>query len=205
MSKKVKICGIREPETALFCAQKGADYIGLNFSPDSPRKIDITTAKAIIEAVKNSGIKTVFLFYRNSKEEISGILAKIRPDYIQYITREWDDTSFLERTAIPLIPAIQVKEAITDNDLQKWPGEFYILDSYSKNEGGGTGESFNYELINTITLPFLVAGGLNPENVSAALSSTRAFGADVASGVEKNKGTKDAGLIERFIQNVKRN
>jgi len=189
---------------ALFCARTGADFIGLNFSPDSPRRIDINTADSIMNAVKNTKIRTVFLFYRNSKEEITEILTKLRPDYIQYITREWPDTSFLEKTGIPLIAAIQVREQITDNELKKWPGEFYILDSYSKNEGGGTGESFNYELVEKVTLPFLVAGGLNPENVAMAIAASGAAGADVASGVEIKKGIKDAGLTERFIQNAKR-
>ena len=204
MSKKVKICGIKDSEMALFCARTGADFIGLNFSPDSPRRIDINTADSIMNAVKNTKIRTVFLFYRNSKEEITEILTKLRPDYIQYITREWPDTSFLEKTGIPLIAAIQVREQITDNELKKWPGEFYILDSYSKNEGGGTGESFNYELVEKVTLPFLVAGGLNPENVAMAIAASGAAGADVASGVEIKKGIKDAGLTERFIQNAKR-
>ena len=204
MSAKVKICGIKDSQTALFCADNGADFIGLNFSPASPRCIDIPTAEKIMQYVRNTDLKIVFLFFKNSQKEILKITEELQPNYIQYITREWSDTNFLMNTHIPLIASLQVEKKIENMDLKKWPAEFFILDSYSSIDGGGTGKTFNYNYIENISLPYLLAGGLNPENVADALHKTSAFGVDVASGVEKSKGLKDNKLIERFIQNAKR-
>ena len=82
----VKICGITDSETAIYCHDNGADFIGLNFSPASVRKIDIATATTIQENFRKKNItstKTVFLFYKNNQQEIREVLQNLKPDYIQ--------------------------------------------------------------------------------------------------------------------------
>lgn len=205
-STKVKICGIRDVKTALFCSENGADFIGLNFSPVSIRKIELANAENIYKEFIKLKIKStaiVFLFYKNPINEIKEIINKIKPDYIQYIT---DDISGAEMafTKIPLIPAIRVKSKITDQDLLNFNSELFILDSWSENLGGGSGKTFYWQNIQGITKKFLLAGGLTVNNVQNAVKTVRPFGVDIASGVESAPGIKDKQLIKQFILNAKR-
>ena len=100
-----------------------------------------------------------------------------------------------------MIQQIHVKEKITDSDLTS---EFSILDSYSTELGGGTGEKFNWNLISVSNKKFFLAGGLNPDNVIEAIEKVNPYGVDVASGVESIKGIKDLEKIRKFIKNAKR-
>lgn len=199
----VKICGIKKIETLLDCAEYGANFVGLNFSPKSKRKIDLKTAEKIFDKCKNENLnlKIVFLFFENSKEEIRHILSELQPDYIQYVTRDTNlDIKFLESFFIPLIPQIQVKTQISDSELPSH--ELIILDSYHENLGGGSGSSFPWEFVKDVKRNYFLAGGLNPENVTEAVRFLQPYGLDVASGVEKN-GEKDRELIRKFIQNAR--
>ena len=201
----MKICGILDVETALFCAEEGADFIGLNFSPKSIRKIDVATANKIQNALqrKNLKIQLVNLFYQNSQEEIRNILQGTNPDFVQVIAGdlEYSSLSFVKQ---PIIPAMRIAKPTTDADLDAYRADLYILDSFSKDMGGGTGHTFHWENIATISKRYLLAGGLNPKNVHEALAGTKAIGVDVASGVESHPGKKDLNLIRSFIQNARR-
>ncbi|MBM9578681.1 phosphoribosylanthranilate isomerase [Leptospira sp. 201903070] len=204
---KVKICGIRDLEIAKICKEEGADFVGLNFAPSSPRKIDIATARKIIQFYKSQtdSPKVVLLFYKNSPEEIRTIRSALSHDYVQWV---WDDPELASIYRIELlgenqICSYRVDKQILDEDLNSVPGEFLILDSYSKGAGGGTGESFNWDFVSKVTRKFLLAGGLNPENVASAIAKVKPFGVDVASGVESSPGQKDPQKIIDFIRNAK--
>lgn len=204
---KIKICGIRDLEIAKICREEGADYIGLNFVPSSPRKIALEDAQKIAEfykSAKNSP-EIVLLFYQNSPEEIRTIASSLYHHLVQWV---WDDPklSFADRKNLlgkRQICSYRVHAPIYNEDLKDLPGEFLILDSYSKDAGGGTGETFNWDFTSGIERKFLLAGGLTPSNVSNAIQTVKPYGVDVASGVESSPGIKDPQKVIQFIRNTK--
>ncbi|WP_016751952.1 phosphoribosylanthranilate isomerase [Leptospira kirschneri] len=201
---KIKICGIKNIETAKICKEEGADYIGLNFVSSSPRKIELSNAQKIVEyyrSEKNSP-EIVLLFYQNSFEEIESITSILDHDLVQWV---WGDPSVSKEKLLVKrqICSYRVQAPINDQDLKDIVAEFLILDSYSKGIGGGTGETFNWEFISKIKRKFLLAGGLDPSNVVNAIEIVKPFGVDVASGVESSPGIKDPQKVIQFIRNVK--
>ncbi|UOG32070.1 phosphoribosylanthranilate isomerase [Leptospira noguchii] len=201
---KVKICGIRNLEIAKICKEEEADYIGLNFVSNSPRKIELSNAQKIVEyyrSEKNSP-EIVLLFYQNSLEEIKSITSILDHDLVQWV---WDDPLLSADKLLGKrqICSYRVQAPINDQDLKDIVAEFLILDSYSKGVGGGTGETFNWEFISKIKRKFFLAGGLDPSNVANAIQIVKPFGVDVASGVETSPGTKDPQKVIQFIRNVK--
>jgi len=201
---KVKICGIKDIETALFTAEQGADFIGLNFSPESKRKTDISTAEKIIFHLrKNFGNKTeiVLLFFRNSEEEIRNTISSLEYDRIQFVARDetWKNPG-LDKNI--LLPQISVEKEISDSDLDS-EGDLVILDSFHKTMGGGTGTVFPWSYVKHLKRKYLLAGGITPKNLNLVRSELNPFGVDTASGVESSPGVKDRNLIREFIRNAK--
>ncbi|MBK8399091.1 MAG: phosphoribosylanthranilate isomerase [Leptospiraceae bacterium] len=204
----VKICGIKSVELALSALEYGADMIGLNFSPESKRRVDLKIASSIFNELnknKSNPLQVVGLFYKNTESEIKKIISEIPFDFLQFVTHDeflnWEMVSSLHKN---VIPQISVKEFITDEDLKIYDTEFVILDSYKQGLGGGSGNSFEWENAKQVSRKYLLAGGLNPSNVQKAISVLQPFGVDVASGVESSPGVKDKNLIKEFIQNAKR-
>ncbi len=211
-SPKVKICGLRTVDDVKVCVEEAADFIGLNFVASSPRLISckeaetiVTYLHRIVPAFKRP--KIVFLFYKNSNYFIQSVLQNIPHDYVQYVSDDPlapGETSSLYQTKDSRIISYRVRGPITDNSLSSLHSDLLILDSYNSAAGGGTGEAFPWEYVTQIRRPYLLAGGLTPENVSQAITKTHAFGVDVASGVESSPGIKDPELIRKFIRNAKR-
>ncbi|AAN49346.1 phosphoribosylanthranilate isomerase [Leptospira interrogans] len=201
---KVKICGIKDLEIAKICKEEGADYIGFNFVSSSPRKIELSNAQKIVEYYKSekNSPEIVLLFYQNSFEEIESITSVLDHDLVQWV---WDDPLINRKKLLykRQICSYRVQTQIHDQDLKDIEAEFLILDSYSKGVGGGTGETFNWELISKVKRKFLLAGGLDPSNVVNAIEIVKPFGVDVASGVESSPGIKDPQKVIQFIRNVK--
>ncbi|MCB1158789.1 MAG: phosphoribosylanthranilate isomerase [Leptospiraceae bacterium] len=205
---KVKICGVKDPDIAMACLEYGADFIGFNFSPFSKRKIEpdnLSEIFSIFTGLEERSAKLVALFYKNSEEEITSILSEFSFDYVQYVVQEsFELPLFLGSFGIPLLPQFQVKDDFIVEDIELFTNEYMILDSYSKDAGGGTGETFNWDLLRGIQRKYFLAGGLNPGNVREAIQKVKPFGVDVASGVESLPGKKDRNLIKEFIQNAKK-
>ncbi len=204
MTTQVKICGIKEIDIAQACIEFGADYLGFNFSPQSKRQIDIKTFERIYKSIQNQNLaKIVFLFYKNSLDQVNEILSNFQPDLIQYVEDDLTiSRSEWKNFSISLIPQIAVKKEIFDEDLPE--DELVILDSYQKGEGGGTGKVFPWGLVSNVKRKYFLAGGLNPTNVKEAIEILSPFGVDVASGVESSPGVKNIQLIKDFINNAKR-
>lgn len=207
MAVRVKICGIKTLEVADACIDAQADFIGLNFSHQSKRKVDLPLAMKIFNHIKknSASLFVVGLFYKNSASEIETILKEIPFDFVQFVSHdEILNHEYFKSLGKNLIPQVSVKEPITNKDLLQYEGELMILDSYKEGMGGGSGEVFNWENVKSVTRKYLLAGGLTPSNVERAISVLHPFGVDVASGVESSPGVKDIKLIEEFIKNAKR-
>jgi phosphoribosylanthranilate isomerase len=202
MRTRVKICGITRVEDALSAVQAGADAIGLVFYTSSPRRVSIAQARDIVAAMPPF-VSVVGLFVNANSTEIQSILSKVRLDILQF---HGDETpAQCEQINLPYYKAIRVKP---ETNLLQYAIDFkaakaLLLDAYSEQAYGGTGHTFDWNLISQdLPKPIILAGGLDAHNVAGAIQQVRPYAVDVSGGVESAKGIKDAGKIAAFMQAV---
>jgi len=201
---RIKICGITRAEDATAVVDAGADALGLVFYPPSPRAVDIATAKIIVADVP-AFVSVTALFVNPTVEEVQSVLDSVRIDLLQFHGDEED--AFCRQFNRPYIKALRVRQA---SDLVasclRFPNALGILlDSYKPGVPGGTGETFDWSLVPaTPPKPIILAGGLAPENVAAAIEQVAPFAVDISGGVEAAKGIKDHGKINEFVKEVYR-
>lgn len=197
---RVKICGICSMGDATIAVNAGADAIGLVFYPNSPRFVSADVAKTIISSLPPF-VTTVGLFVNSDIDEIRQVLSAVELDLLQFHGDE--DESFCKSFDRPYIKALRVKEG---DDLFQLCEKYssargILLDSYKKGVPGGTGETFNWQLIpEGLPLPVILAGGLDRCNVALAIKTVKPWAVDVSSGVEKSPGVKDSQKIIHFIR-----
>lgn len=202
MRTRVKICGITSPEDALHVVNAGADAIGLVFYAPSPRAVTLQHAKTIATAVP-AFVTVVGLFVNAEKSEIEKIVAEVGIDLIQFHGDE--SAEFCRQFNRPYIKAVRVK---ADTNLIQYADDFFdakalLLDAYAEGVPGGTGQSFDWDLIpKHLPKPMILAGGLNAENVAQAIKAVQPYAVDVSGGLEISKGVKDAQKIQQFMQQV---
>jgi phosphoribosylanthranilate isomerase len=200
---RIKICGITSAEDARIAAESGADAIGLVFYPPSPRNVSQEQARAIIAAVPPF-VTVVGLFVDPAPDEVEAVLRQCSLGLLQFHGNE--APGFCRRFRLPYLKAARVRagadlvQYLTPyHDAQGW-----LLDAYHDQLYGGTGESFDWDLIpRDLARPVILSGGLTPDNVGAAVRQVRPWAVDVSSGVERAKGVKDAAKIAAFIAGVK--
>ena len=201
---RTKICGITTPEDALYAAYAGADALGLVFYPQSPRAIDIIKAQKITAALPPF-VSVVALFVNESAQNIRRILAEVPIHLIQFHGDE--DDAFCRQFDRPYIKAIRVQTASDiQNAAHRFPNaQALLFDAYHPSEYGGTGHCFDWTLLAEYSgKPWVLAGGLTPENVGEAVRITGAESVDVSGGVEASKGKKDAAKVAAFIREANR-
>lgn len=204
---KVKICGITNLEDALLSAKFGADALGFNFYPKSPRYISPEKAREIVEQLPKRILK-VGVFVNESLEEISEIASIANLDAIQLHGEETPEfvREVKAKTNLEIIKAFRVSPEFKPEDVLQYEVDAILLDAYNPKEHGGTGETFDWDIawkVRDIFPQTYLAGGLSPENVKTAIQNSNPFAVDVCSGVEKVKGKKDLEKVEFFIQLVK--
>ncbi len=204
MSKvKVKICGITRPEDAYLASEAGADAIGLNFYRDSPRAIEINVARQIVDSLPPF-ITKVGLFVDASPELIWSVLDEVNLNSIQFHGEETEVDCMLY--GLPYIKAIRMREGI---ELSRLVESFnnasaILIDTYVSGVPGGTGKTFNWNLVTEdINKPLILAGGLTLENVSDAIKVVKPYAVDVSGGVEESPGIKDKAKMLKFIHQAK--
>ena len=200
MRTRVKICGFTRVDDALEAARLGVDAIGLVFYPGSPRNVNIEQARQIAYALP-AFVSVVALFVDADAEIIENVLTQVPVDCIQFHGDETPEEC--RRYAKPYIKAIRVRDD-TDFDavqLQYHDASGILLDAYHPSMPGGSGQSFNWQLIPSHSrLPIILAGGLSDENVGQAIEQVRPYAVDVSSGVEAGKGIKSAEKMAAFIK-----
>lgn len=203
MRTRVKICGITRVEDALAAAAAGADAIGLVFDERSPRCVSLAQAEAVVRALPPF-VTVVGLFVDAARGRVDEVLNRVPLDLLQFHGTETPEQCRLyQRT---YIKAIAMKP---DVDLIAMQARYadaagLVLDSYSPAAAGGTGQAFDWTRVpGNLTKPVILAGGLTPANVAAAIRALRPYAVDVASGVELSKGIKDAGKISAFLEAVR--
>ncbi len=201
---RIKICGITRSEDALVCAQAGADAIGLVFYPPSPRHIAAAQAAAIARALPPF-VTTVGLFVNPAAGQVEAVLNEVRLDVLQFHGDE--PPEFCAGFGVPYLKAIRVKAGVdlVQCAIRYQEAQGLLLDAYVEGTPGGTGQSFDWELIPAgLPLPVILSGGLEPANVADAIRRVRPWAVDVSSGVEASKGIKDAAKIAAFIEGVRK-
>lgn len=199
-----KICGITRPEDAKTVASCGADAIGLVFYPPSPRNVSAEQAGKIINSLPPF-VTTVGLFVDAAEIEVRSTLERVPLDLLQFHGDESE--AYCSSFGRPYVKAIRMAEGV---DLAAESARFHsasalLLDSFQKGIPGGTGHAFDWARIpEGLDKPVILAGGLEPDNVEAAIRTVRPYAVDVSSGVEAAKGIKDADKIIAFMRGVEK-
>ena len=202
MRTRVKICGITSIEDALAVSAAGADALGLVFAEKSPRFVDIGRAAAIVRALPPF-VTVVGLFVDAPPEHIREVLGQVPLDLIQFHGRETPEQC--RGYGRPYIKAIAMGEDADPKAQAQAYGDAagFLLDTYNPAVAGGTGQVFDWGRVpRDFDRPLILAGGLTPENVAAAIRQARPYAVDVSSGVEQGKGIKDPAKISAFMRSV---
>jgi len=203
---RVKICGITSVEDALLAASSGVDAIGLVFYHKSSRFVSIEQAVEIVSALPPF-ITTVALFMNPSEDYVYEVIEGVHCNLLQFHGDE--SATFCETFGHAYIKALPMgddgNETLHAVIEQHTASQGWLLDSHTKGGMGGSGETFNWQIVPSgLQHPIILAGGLTPDNVAEAIRTTEVYGVDVSSGVESAPGIKDADKIKRFMQEVKR-
>jgi phosphoribosylanthranilate isomerase len=203
---KVKICGVTNLEDAREAVRLGAWAIGLIHYADSPRRCD-PAAAAEIGAELRRRCEVVGVFVNPTLEEVGTAVADEGLTMVQLNGEEGPSfcTEVSRRSGVKVIKAIHVASAADVHGAEAYRTGMHLFDRKHDTLWGGTGKTFDWDLLaaRRSAVPAIVAGGLRPDNVSAAIETAHPFGVDVASGVEAEPGIKDHGLLVDFFEAVR--
>ena len=199
---KVKICGIKNLNDAIFAVDYGADAIGFVFAK-SIRKVSKEKARAIVRKLPPF-VTTVGLFVNETAENIEAASRYCGLDAIQLHGNE-PPNIINKLKNFKTIKAFRIQNEKDITPIKKYKPSAILLDGYSENKMGGTGISFDWKIVRKLktSIPVIVAGGLTHLNVLQAIKIVNPYGVDVSSGVETKPGQKDKRLIRKFIDAVK--
>lgn len=205
----VKICGVKTFETALHALEAGADMLGFNFYPPSPRYIQPDKCVEIIARLKSQGanFSAVGVFVNETQGKIQAIMGNCQLDLAQLAGDEpQEELAALGGSAFKAVRPRSLQEADAQiRSFARTAAPALLVDAHVKDAYGGTGETGDWSLARFMAerVPILLAGGLNPENVAESVCAVRPWGVDVASGVESSPGVKDPEKICAFIAAAK--
>lgn len=213
MTVKAKICGMTTPEAVKAAVDGRAAYLGFVFFPKSPRHIEPEAARRLAEPARARGVKIVALTVDPSNEEAERIARGLSPDLLQLHGHEPPERvrEIGDRTGLGLIKVLPVSEARDLDSAAAYEPlvEHLMFDAKPPKDSerpGGLGAPFDWTLLagRRFARPWLLAGGLDPWNVAAAVAASGAPIVDVSSGVERGAGLKDPTLITAFLEAVRR-
>jgi phosphoribosylanthranilate isomerase len=200
---RIKCCGMTRVEDALLAAELGADAIGVILTSRSKRQVSLQQARAIVEAMPPF-VTTVALCMDDEANFVQEIIDTVRPSMLQFHGNESDE--WCKQFGQPYLKAIAMGEgAAALYQLRDHPhAAGLLLDGHGLGEPGGSGKLFDWSLMpRDLKQPLLLAGGLTPENVAAAIHMARPWAVDVSSGIESAPGIKDPGKMRAFIAAVR--
>jgi phosphoribosylanthranilate isomerase len=208
MALLVKICGLSSPETLDVALDAGADMVGFNFFPPSPRNVSLETARALGSRVQGRARK-VTITVDADDTLLASIIEALKPDMLQLHGHETPQrvAAVRESFGLPVMKVLPIEEKSDLAAIQNYTGvaDRLLFDARPPRDAtrpGGLGKPFDWHLLENlkVPIPFMLSGGLNAENVAEALRITRAGGVDVVSGVESAPGVKDPEKIRAFIR-----
>jgi phosphoribosylanthranilate isomerase len=190
----VKICGITCVEDALAAVEAGADALGFNFYPKSPRFTSVEKAAKIAQKVPQNTLK-VGVFVDASAEEIARSVSDAGLDLAQ-VYGEVSGLKVRFWQALAAAPGLGAR-------IEASAAEAYLIDTPAGAQRGGTGRSFDWSLVRDLPGKIVLAGGLGPDNVAGAIRLVRPWGVDACSRLESAPGRKDAAKVRALIQAVR--
>jgi phosphoribosylanthranilate isomerase len=207
---RIKICGVTTPTDAQLVADAGADAIGLNFYPKSPRSVSPAQAASVMRALPVFTVP-VGVFVGVPLRQVCAVAYQLGLRGVQ----TYDDQPPGEDTfPFAHVPAFRVKDAAGLDNIRRFVESAtalgrrphaVLIDSHVEGQMGGTGHAAPWELLAGFDpgVPVILAGGLTPENVASAIARVKPWGVDVASGVESSPGQKDRDKVVRFVKAVR--
>ena len=198
---KVKICGITNYEDAIAAADMGADMLGFNFYRKSPRYLTPDNAEKIIDRLPGF-VDIVGLFVNDPFERIEHVIDQCRLDWVQFHGDETPEfTEQFNAFNVRTIKAIRVKDKDDIKLAEKYYTDVILLDAFDPKKYGGTGLSFDWNIIGNISKRVFLAGGITAENAAKAVN-LGIYGIDVCSGIESKPGKKDHAKMRKLFDKI---
>ena len=205
----IKICGIKSIETLRCCENNNINFFGMIFYNKSPRNITFDDALLLQNEAKTLSIKGVGVFVNEEINIINKYISDLHLKYIQLHGEE--DNSFmnqLKKNQIKIIKKISISKKKDLSNIKNYNLADYFLFDYKPNNyelPGGNAKSFDWRIIQNLKLdkPWFLSGGIKLENIEEIKSKIKPFGIDLSSGVEKELGIKDNGIINNFMEKLK--
>ena len=195
-----KICGITNLDDANVAVENGAWAIGFIFYEKSPRTISINNAKSISKHLPKT-IARVGVFVNHEKDFIHEAISEVPLDMIQLHSDETPD--FCNQFDVPILKALRIKNEASLSIMDQYDVAVFLLDTFSNDQYGGTGETFDWSVLNRkFKTPIILSGGLNPENILDAIDAVNPSAVDVNSGVESFPGKKDYNKLKSLFKNL---
>lgn len=204
---RIKFCGLTRPGDVRMAGELGVDAVGFVFAQSSPRRIEPEEARAMRNALAPL-VDVVALFMDNPADEVRDVVRQVRPSLLQFHGSE--DDAFCRGFGVPYVKAIPMGSELAHQHPAslhvRYPSAGgFLFDSHTAGGSGGTGTTFDWSRIPAgVQKPYMLAGGLTPENVFDAIVATLPWGVDVSGGIEATPGVKDGDLMRRFVEEVRR-
>lgn len=200
---RIKICGLREPRHGALASDLGVWAIGLVFAAGSPRQVDTATARRVVNATA-AHIAKVGVFVNTHPQDMASVADQVGLTHIQ-VHGECDIAATRAHVGLPVLEGFGVATLLDLEHVASSDADLVLLDAQVPGEHGGTGVRADWQLIgdNRPQRPFLLAGGLDADNVATAVTSLHPWGVDVSSGVESSRGVKDSDLMAAFVAAVR--
>ncbi len=202
LTVKVKICGITNYKDAAAAVEMGADLLGFNFYPKSPRYIPADEAAKIISRLP-AFVDIVGVFVNASFEQIQKVTGRCQLNWVQLHGDE--DPAFcksLLKLNTRIIKAIHIKDQKDIQQAENYLSDAILLDAFDSKKYGGTGKTFDWNIIGYTSKRIFLAGGINPDNAAAA-ARLDIYAVDVCSGIESEPGKKDHKKMSKLFENIR--
>ena len=204
----IKICGIQNKDTLLCCEKNNVNFFGMIFFQKSPRNISFEDASILQKISEDLNINGVGVFVNNNINEIQEIIRNLKLRFVQLHGSENEEyIKTLKKTGIKIIKSISISHK---NDLRRvynYNSADYFLFDYKPNKSelpGGNAKSFDWNILKLLEIdkPWFLSGGINTNNIQKIINDLNPPGIDLSSGVEKELGIKDNGIINNFIEKL---
>jgi len=201
---KVKYCGLQKCNDVTYAAKLGCDAVGFVMVPGSRREVTMQQAQILTEHTRQFDMVSVILLANATATRVSDVIRHCQPDIIQFHGQE--SPEFCQQFSYPYWKAVPM---LTVNDWRQYikpyeAAEHFVLDTYGGSHSGGSGQSFKwFKLPLEARNRLILAGGLNIQNVTRAVTETGAEFIDVSSGIEETAGVKSHTLMKQFMQTIK--
>jgi phosphoribosylanthranilate isomerase len=202
---KVKICGITNLTDARRAVEAGADFLGFNFYPESPRYIPPAKARGIVRRLRKQ-VTVVGVFVNAPEDKMLAIARSVGLDYLQLHGEESPELVARLKRSYPVIKAVRVRNSFRPAQLTPFKrAAAFLLDGFHTRRHGGTGRKFDWSMARRARSNgrIFLAGGLTPLNVAEAIRAAGPYAVDVCSGVESKPGKKDPARVESLMRAVR--